>query len=139
MKRRLLLLLALVALPVRAQPPEPPKPIAPPLSLDEANVLLGGPTRITLHLKDAVPQAVVAELSKQAGVSIRLPVWGGDETRNKPLAIDVENQPFWTALSEVCAKLRVQPPAWGTDRGLALTSSGADLARGREIAFSPLV
>src|SRR5437773_2103341 len=100
MKLRFLLACSLLAAPLCAQPPDrprPPKPAAPPLSLDEAGALLGGPTRVTLHLKDAAPQAVVAELSKQAGVSIRLQLWG-EEDRKKPVTLDLEDQPFWTAL-----------------------------------------
>ena len=63
MKRLFLVGLPLFAGIALAQPPEPrkaPRPAAPVITLEQAGALVGEPTRITIQLKDATPQAIVA-------------------------------------------------------------------------------
>ena len=69
---------------------------------------LVGPSYITLHLKDAPPAAVFAELSRQCFAPLAtLPdnLWteGGFPT----ITLDVEHQPFWTVAPQICRKLGV--------------------------------
>src|SRR5688500_5672470 len=45
--------------------PEPLRPLAPPIPFEELNQLIGGPTLVSLHLKDATPQAAFDELARQ--------------------------------------------------------------------------
>ena len=102
-----------------AQPPganTAPAPPVPGVTLEAAAPLLGGPTRVTLHLKDATAQAVVDAFSQQSGVPLRLLFF--EEAAPPPkYTIDIENQPFWTAFSELCRKLQLAPQLAG-DRNI---------------------
>ncbi len=139
MKTRFLLTLGLVAAPLWAQPPEPrkSKPAAPPISLEEANKVLGGPTLITLHLKDATPQNIVKEFARVSGVAVRM-YYGGLE-RAKTLSIDLENQPFWSAMRELCTLLGATPQPFSGDSTIVLQPGAAGWAGGAMLTLSPLV
>src|SRR5262249_54639058 len=59
---------------------------------------------VTLHMLNAKPQQVAAALAKQAGVEVRL-----TETNHPPISVDIERQPFWLALRQICGQLGVAP------------------------------
>jgi len=71
------------------------------------------PTLITMHLKDASAQTVLAELNKQAKVNIA--VW--PPLANQPdatkVTIDVDRKPFWLVVREFCEKARYSPMQMG--------------------------
>jgi len=57
-----------------------------------------------LHLRSAKPRDIIAALGKQAGVELRLA-----EANHPPINIDIDRQPFWIALRQVCTQLGVAP------------------------------
>ncbi len=60
-----------------------------------------GPTLVTLHLKDAPSQIAITELARQAKIPIAL--WPGSmNNRADKVTIDVERQPFWLVLLQIC-------------------------------------
>ena len=67
-----------------------------------------GPTLVTFHLKDATPQAVFAELSRQGHlpiVPLRESLWR-QPTRSPSL--DADDEPFWSAMRRACAEFGVR-------------------------------
>jgi hypothetical protein len=69
-----------------------------------------GASLITLHMKGASPREIFAELSRQASAELRpspVNLW---ESKSWPAVdIDIERQPFWQAIQEVCTKFGVAP------------------------------
>ncbi|HEY0076149.1 MAG TPA: hypothetical protein VGB77_18755 [Abditibacteriaceae bacterium] len=124
-----------------AQPPGTNPASAPPvpsITLDAATPLLGGPTRVTLHLKDATAQAVVDAFSQQSGVPLRMLFF--EEAAPLPkYTIDIENQPFWTALNEVCRKLQLAPQLAGDRNIQDLLPGNPDETLGVLLPVHPLV
>lgn len=120
------------------EPPRPPKPTVPPISLAEADKVFGEPTRVTLHLKDVTSQEVIKEFSKQSGVTMRLETWREEEAK-KQVTVDIENQPFWVAMQEVCATLNMSPQTHSGRDALLLHQGDISWARGTLISLSPLV
>jgi hypothetical protein len=80
-----------------------------------------GTSYITMHLKDATPQQVFAELSRQASTELRVSpptLW---ESRAWPrIDIDLERQPFWLAMREICTKVGVAPQNNGIEREMVI-------------------
>ena len=71
-----------------------------------------GPTLVSLHVKDAPPKDVFAELARQGRVTIapiRESLW--DSVRPEPVTIDLTDRPFWEVVREACipAKVRAMP------------------------------
>lgn len=69
---------------------------------------LMGPSRITLHVKDATPGQVFASLSRQCGAP--LPTWPDKlwEESNWPrLNLDYDRKPFWEVIGELGKQLQV--------------------------------
>jgi hypothetical protein len=89
-----------------------------------------GPTYVSLKMTNATAEAIVGELSKQAGVSIKYTSNGGAQTGS--FSINIDHQPFWTAVMEVCrvAGLNVSPRNGNL---LALGNGGMDLSGPRII------
>lgn len=80
-----------------------------------------GPTRVTLHLRDATPQAAFAELARQGGLFIRArreSLWR--ERDYAPLTLDLVEVPFWEAAKAVCAATGLRPMFEGGHGGDAL-------------------
>jgi hypothetical protein len=69
-----------------------------------------GASLITLHMKGAKPADVFAEISRQASAELRpspVNLW---ESKSFPAVdIDMERQPFWQALGDICNKFGVAP------------------------------
>jgi hypothetical protein len=69
-----------------------------------------GASLITLQMKGAAPREIFAEISRQASAELRptpVNLW---ESKPWPkLDLDIERQPFWNVLHEVCGKLGVAP------------------------------
>jgi len=69
-----------------------------------------GPTYITLHFKDAGPKEIFAELARQAHTEIKEwpeGLWNGPRKMMGNVAkvsVDIDRQPFWAAVAEVCEK-----------------------------------
>jgi len=61
-----------------------------------------GPTRVSLHLKDATPQVAYAELSRQCGLPI---VPRGESlwrrVNQATITLDLTDEPFWAAMRRV--------------------------------------
>lgn len=69
-----------------------------------------GPSRITLHLKNATPQAAFQELSRQGHVLIR--AWRPSLWTNRdypPITLELQDSPFWEAMREVCVASELKP------------------------------
>jgi hypothetical protein len=110
----------------------------PPISREKATPtqLLGEPTRVTVHLKDFLPHHLAQELSILTGVEIRLQM-RDEETARMPVTIDLDNQPFWTVIREVCAKLKLAPVLRPGASSLVLHHSDANWAQANFISLSP--
>ena len=69
-----------------------------------------GVSLITLHMKGARPAEVFAEISRQASAELRpspVNLW---ESKSWPAVdIDIDRQPFWQAVGDVCNKFGVAP------------------------------
>ncbi|MDF2439757.1 MAG: hypothetical protein JWN98_741 [Abditibacteriota bacterium] len=108
-----LCVLALPASPLAAQPPEPTPPIAaarvaprepaplPPMTIDELNRAIGGPTLVSVKLANATAQDAFNAVRKQSSV----PVSPYSATQwapfKKTAPVNIVRQPFWLALREL--------------------------------------
>jgi hypothetical protein len=75
------------------------------------------PTLITLHLKDAPAQTVVAEIAQQAHTEVG--AWPEYVWRNvnQKVTINADKQPFWTVMKDVCRQTHLVPePMGGSSR-----------------------
>lgn len=87
-----------------------------------------GTSIITIHLKQAQPKDVIAELSKQAGTVLRtLPVNLWESRTFEAKDIDIEHQPFWEALKVVCTAWGLSPQQSGMDRDMFITDRNLGL------------
>ncbi|HZZ44783.1 MAG TPA: HEAT repeat domain-containing protein [Tepidisphaeraceae bacterium] len=99
--------------------------------IDENRVT--GPSLVTLHVKDASPEVVLAELSRQGGYEIpTLPEnlfkqpgmqWG-------KMTMDFDQQSFWSVFRAFCEKTGVRPNAMGNDRKFVVMQGGDDSMQG---------
>src|SRR5207237_6920798 len=69
-----------------------------------------GASLITLHMKGAKPAEVFAEISRQASAELRpspVNLW---ESKSWPtFDIDIDRQPFWEVIGDVCNRFGVAP------------------------------
>ena len=100
--------------------------------------MVGGPTLVTVHLKDVPAQAVLEALSKQSRVPLRL-LFMDDVVPAPKYTIDIEKQPFWTALLEVCRQLQLAPQLAGDRNVQDLLPGNPDDALGVLVPLHPLV
>ncbi|MCY2951878.1 MAG: hypothetical protein NTU53_07855 [Planctomycetota bacterium] len=81
-----------------------------------------GASLVTLHMRGASPREVFAEISKQANTDLRpnpADLW---ESRVWPgVDVDIEGQPFWVAMKEVCDKVGVGLQSNGLAREMTVT------------------
>jgi hypothetical protein len=81
------------------------------------------PTTITLHLTDANPREVFAAIARQAGISIRIwpdHLWTGQFGVAPKVTMDLQDRPFWEALSEACRRSGSRPERMGFDEDLTI-------------------
>ena len=75
-------------------------------SLIDDNRILG-PSYITIHLKDADPKVVFEELSRQCYTDLKpFPENLFDQKDLPKVSIDIDRQPFWTAMAQLSGKDR---------------------------------
>jgi hypothetical protein len=83
------------------------------------------PTLITVHLKDVNPREVIAAIAKQAGIEI--PFWPENLWTKKSgmplstISIDLDQQPFWIALAQVCQLAGARAETMNMGQGAKLT------------------
>lgn len=107
----IVILLLIFGSPLRAQESK----AAPTVTLAQLSQLIGGPTRITLHFKNAAPEVVFAEVARQAGVTIDTSALGAQgNIPSVPISIDVERQPFWQVFRTLGSRLNIDPDIYGT-------------------------
>ncbi|HWE03593.1 MAG TPA: hypothetical protein VG326_14405 [Tepidisphaeraceae bacterium] len=71
--------------------------------LDENRIL--GPSYITIHLKDADPKTVFEEVSRQCYSDLKpFPDNLFDQKDLPKVSVDIDRQPFWTAMSQISEK-----------------------------------
>ena len=88
-----------------------------------------GPSLITLHVKDATPRQVFAELSRQCFAP--LPTWPDNlwEQGSWPkVTLDVDHKPFWKVVPQVCQQLGVDFRPF--QNGMRIMHTGGAQAQG---------
>ena len=81
-----------------------------------------GASIITLHMKNASPAAIFAEISKQAETDMRPTPANLWESRTwTGIDLDVDHQPFWVAMREICEKLQLGIQSSGLSREMMIT------------------
>ena len=119
---------------LRLPPRRPPLVV---LSGDEAVQMLGGPNLVTLHFKEAPLQTVLAELSRQAGIELRL--WSGNSAETWPaVTIDLDRQPFWEAMRTLTRQLNLRVEWFRPQRALTLRKGVDAKLAGDMVASGPL-
>lgn len=91
----------------RAQSPEARKNAEAALAQIDQDRLVG-PSYITLHVKDAAPRDVFDELSRQCHAPLLTypdNLW--DQGPWQKLTLDVDRQPFWEVMPQICQKIGV--------------------------------
>jgi hypothetical protein len=70
-------------------------------ALDEKRVV--GPSIITIHMKDAAPREIFAELERQCGAPLEVsdPRFWDNPPANRLVSVDVDRQPFWDAMDTI--------------------------------------
>jgi hypothetical protein len=117
-------------MPIAAQPPEQPRTTeAPSITVDELLRLLGEKPQISLHFKDAPPQQVLEELSRQTGFTFRLTEFGRDQDA-KPVTVDVEGKEFWPVLNELSKQMGVSFRRGGLNQGFQVWPGRTVIERG---------
>jgi len=81
-------------------------------------------TLVNLHLNQALPQTVFAELAKQGGIRITADadLWQRPAMQ-EPLDVDFSNRPFWLAVRDACrmCSLQIRPVGTGGGRSILLS------------------
>ena len=100
------------------------------------------PALITLKLESTHPRDAIAELAKQAGVSLApWPEQLWEQNRNLPtsISLDIDGKSFWTALDALCTAAHLQPANTDGHGGLSLQQSdGQSVFRKRPQSVSGL-
>ena len=111
------LLLCLAASASAQEAAPPPETV---ISAAEATAQIGGLSTVSLHFRDATPEQVFTELFRQAGIP-----WGNGDSYWKsqgwpPLTVDMDHVPVWSAVSQLCQQLGVEPVQFHQINGHAL-------------------
>ena len=106
----------------------------------EQNAQFGGSV-VTLKMPSAKPEAVFAELGRQAKCDF--PVYPANlwqQARfSQPISVDLERVPFWTAFREACTKSGVFPQQYGSDRRMSLTQGSIAYWNGPSVISGPFL
>ncbi len=106
----------------------------------EENAMVG-PSYITLHLKDAKPAEVFAQLGKQARAEF--PTWPRNLFQqfgaNTQITIDADRANFWTVFKEACQKAGVFPQQIGNDRRMTLQQGSSPYWNGPSVTSGPFL
>lgn len=97
-----------------------------------------GTSFVTLHLKDAPPGEVAAELFRQAGAPMRTSpddLW--EQGRWPRVTLDVDRQPFWAALKAFTGQTGVSLAA--SDEGLYFLRGGGIGSKGPWVVSGPFL
>ncbi len=98
---------------------------------------LVGPSIVTIRMKGAHPKEVFAELARQAGAQLRPNPTNLWESREWPkVDLDIDQQPFWQAMREICSKVGVSPQTSGRERDMVIMDRNAS---GRPFGEAPAV
>lgn len=102
-----------VELPPAEQAPKaatelPARDIIPALSIEEALARSGKAPLMTLQFKETPLEEVAAELSRQSGIPIIFRAVDIARGNFPVISVDVQQQPFWTALRAVMAACKLR-------------------------------
>lgn len=84
------------------------------------------PALLSVHLKDATAKQAIAALNRVAPVELRL---ADDEEPAGTLTLDLDNQPFWLVIDEVCRKFRLAPSESNAPGLMLLEHDGGSFSR----------
>ncbi|HEX4177703.1 MAG TPA: hypothetical protein VHY57_04670, partial [Rhizomicrobium sp.] len=107
--------------------------------------IAAAPTFITLHVKDALGQDVLDQISRQA--KVRVLGWPDYQWKNHrgpavpPITLDLDHVPFWVAIEAVCKITRTHPQYMGPDtRDISLVQGGGsgEWYQAGRFAFVPM-
>lgn len=106
----------------------------------EENAVLG-PSSITIHVKDAKPADVFAQLGKQA--RCEFPTWPRNlfeqNMNNTLITLDADHADFWTVFKDACQKTGVFPQQMGNDRGMTLQQGSSSYWNGPSVTSGPFL
>ncbi len=89
-----------------------------------------GPSMITLHEKDVLPRQLFADLSKQSGVNLEpYPSELWDMRQWPTVSIDIDNQPFWTAMRALTDVTGIDLRQWNDHLNLMQSGNGQRAGR----------
>ena len=102
-------------------------------------ITLTGPSLITMHVKDMPVRDAFAELSRQAGATLQpMPTELWDLKTWPKITVDLNREPFWSALRTMGAQAGVELRQWS--EGLRLMQSGAGgQSGGRFVVSGPFL
>jgi len=81
-----------------------------------------GVSLITLHYQNVPVDKILADLSRQCYSPLPIePATLLTDRAFAPLTINIDKQPFWLALKEICTKTHLRPHLYGPDQHLALS------------------
>lgn len=98
-----------------------------------------GPTFVTLRLKEATAAEAFDDLARQAGAKVETQPPALFQRQDLPrVTIDVERQPFWEVMRQVCAACRLRPERSGGGK-LVLTADDGSWARRPFVTSGPFL
>ncbi len=109
----------------------------PVLTADELAARVGGPTRVSLHLKNVKLSQAVDELARQAGLSVMREMPDYWAQSDPTVSLDVNDKPFWTT-----ARLLTPPDlrlVWSTRADSGQVAVFPDVLEGATNAASPAI
>src|SRR3954469_13992589 len=99
-----------------------------------------GGSIITLHLRDALPRDIYAEVSRQCGTEL-LPaepnLWDAHPWQRQ--TVDLDQQPFWAAMKQLQAKTNIELAQWGETLRLVEHNGGDVQTRGPSQISGPFL
>ncbi len=114
--------------PAEAQKAREPETL-PLVTWDELKKQLGGPTLVTLHVKEMPIGEVIDALNKQAPIPVTMQNRSYLEQQKKPpLTLDYEAQPFWEVVRDIAQKAGIGVQSYGGQRGVTFTPWGDENA-----------